>query len=363
MCIVLTSASYSTVSGSGSLKKLWTSGYNTDYDISSVHYTSNTVIAVYHNRANDRLYLGKLSYCSGSKINDDLSIMEQNILPKSVQAYENRLFYVTHEENSHDFNLVCTDLNLNKLWNYNYKDESDFEWTWLDLKDDILIVHTNSGVLVFELKTGKKLAKLDTSFLVDSINNNCVLTKSDKLALIDPYTEKPVWTYDFPTSGINCFGIHKGFVLLATKPTDDDQSTKAICLDANTGKEVFSIEYNLTIFWLGISGDLLGIVYKIDECNYVLDAFSLNGWSYVWTRKKLCDLPYFTSNTIFSVLQPCQGCINLYKIKPIDGTKDENFHISFSDFPVPIFYRNIFFQANRIIVAYGSIACYIDESF
>ena len=298
-----------------------------------------------------------------AKLNEDLLIMEPNILQKSVQAYENRLFYVTNEENSPDINLVCTDLNLNKLWNYNYIDEADFKWTWLDLKEDILVVHTNSGVLVFELKTGKKITKLDTSYLINSIYNNCVLTKSDKLALIDPYTEKPLWTYDLPASGINCYGIRKGFVLLATKPTDDDQFTKAISLDASNGIEVFSIEYNLNIFWLGISGNLFCIVYKTDECNYVLDAFSLNGWSYVWTRKRLCDLPCFSDNTILSVIQECQGCINLHRINPLDGTIDENYYIHLLDSSAPYLYRKIVFQANRIIVAYGCITCYIDESF
>lgn len=344
------------------LKTLWHNNYKTDYLASSVHYTSNTVIVVYRDQTKETLKLGKFGYCSGEQLDTELLSMEPNVLPDSIQACDDRLFYVTNESESH-YTLVCTDLSLRQIWNYEFTDPIKANWVWVEVKDNLLVVNVDKGVMVFEHKTGRMLSKFESSYILGRIYAGCVLIKMDSLSLIDPHTGISLWDYKIPDSGMWCYGIQKGIAMLSTRPTENDPSTRAICLDANTGKEIFSMEYNTEIVELGISRNLLCIASKVSEWSHKLDAFGCENWIFQWSLSKLGDTPLISENSVFNVVCPCPGTQLLIKIDPITGKQNKDYEIFFHDFHNPRFFRKIKFQANRIIVADMGVDCYIDESF
>lgn len=344
------------------LRHLWYGSYKTDSLVSSVHYTSSTVIVVYQDKFDKSMTLGKFAYCSGQRLDDRLLTMEPNILPDSIQTYDNRLFYVTNEKES-EFNLVCTDLNLRQTWNYRFKDPIQPNLVWIETKDDLLVVNVDKGVLVFEQKNGRMLAKYESVYLLNRIYAGCILVKSERLSLVDPYTGISLWDYEIPKNGAWCFGIQKGLALLSTRPAENDSSTRAICLDAKTGKEVFSIEYNTEIIELGISRNLLCVVSKNDKQSFSVDAFNCENWIFQWSFYNYSECFLISENAIFGIIMPCQGTNYLTKIDPVSGKLTSDFKFNFHDFHNPRFFRKLVFQANRIIVADAGVDCYIDESF
>jgi outer membrane protein assembly factor BamB len=345
-----------------SVKELWHVSKEDGYDFSSIHYSSNTIVVAYSK--DDSLYLDRLSYCSGAKLGDGLVEFPENVLPKTVEAYENCLFFVTNKNDSDSFEIICTDLNLSRKWSQSFEDGIEPALVWIETIEDFLIVHLEKTVHVFEWKTGKMLSKLETVFILDSVYSGNILTLTDKLSLVDPYTTKPLWTYEIPKTGTTCFGIRKGIVMLAHKPIEFYRGSIVVCLDANTGQTVFEMEYNYEVTELGIAGDILGIYYRNNKKQDKVDAFRIDDKTFIWSTKARGEAPLFTKDSIYLVFHCCPSLNDLAKINAVDGSVDKWISYFFFDYnETPRFFRNITFQANRVIVAYAGITCYIDESF
>lgn len=348
--------------GQSSLKELWYANYKTDMDISSVHYTTNVIVVVFEDKHEKSLAIGKLTYCSGEKLNDELILMRANVLPDTIQAYESRIFFVSSDKES-EYELTCADLNLTTIWSYRFTDPIDKTSIWVEVKDNLLWLNVDKGVMVFDIKIGRMLSKLETKHIYKRIYAGCLLVQTNTLKLTDPNTGIDQWNYTIPESGMRCFGVDKGIVMLASKPTKDNASVKMACLDANNGKELFLLDYNTEIVQMGISRNLLCVVTKEKNGSFTIDAFDIENWMYIWTLKKQCLPPSISDNSIFTVCSKRGDDMNLSKIDPFTGKVDKDSYLFFLDSHNAIFFRKIAFHANRVIVAFGGITCFIDQSF
>lgn len=348
--------------GKSSLKELWHTNYTTDFDISSVHYTSNVIVVVFEDRHDKSLAVSKLSYCSGEKLNDEFIPMRANVLPMTIQVYESRLFFVSCDKES-EYELTCTDLNLTTIWSHKYSDPIVKTSIWLEVKDDLLWINIDKGIMVFDNKTGKMLSSLESKYIYNRIYADCLLVQTNTLKLTDPSTGIDQWNYTIPESGMRCFGVDKGIVILATKPMKDEPSVKMACLDANNGKELFLLDYNTDIVQMGISRNLLCVVTKEKNGSFTIDAFDIENWMYRWTLKNQYLPPSISENSIYIVYSCCGDDKNLKKIDPFTGKVDKDSYLFFYDSNPAIFFRKIKFHANRVIVAFLGISCYIDQSF
>lgn len=354
-------------------KKLWKIDFDCACRSSSIHYTSDTIVVVNKHGDDDNEYFyNTYSYCSGVKLNNSPFSFPDNVLPETIEAYDEKLIYLTRiAESKKEFVVNCTNLNFEQLWRYEINNESDVEFVWCEVADDLVVVHLGREIYVYNLKSGKFLCKINAGYLeTDIIWNGLVLIMPDQLKLIDPSTQKPVWTYDISKPGLICHGIRKNIVLLSTAKPEENNPTKVICLDAFTGKEVFEMEYNSCfVADVGISGDILGIVC-INGGIMILDAFKMESWTFIWSIdvNTMSNWIIFSNNSMYLFSYRCSDCLTLSKIDSNTGEFGCNCSFMFVDkvtwmtFICP---RNVVFQNNRIITSndYYSVSCYVDESF
>ncbi|MBP7732166.1 MAG: hypothetical protein KA140_00150 [Caldisericia bacterium] len=356
-------------------KKLWEIDFDRICPSSSIHYTSDTIVVVSkHGIDDDEYFYNTYSYCSGTKLNNTPFNFPKNVLPETIEAYEGKLIYLTRTpESKKEFVINCTNLNFEQLWRHEIINESDVEFVWCEVADDLVVVHLDKEICIYNLKSGKFLCKLYAGYVeTDSIWNGLVLIKPDQLKLIDPNTQKPVWTYEISKPGLICHGIRKNIVLLSTRKPLDDYPPIVVCLDAFTGKEVFKMEYSgCFVVDIGISGDILGIV-STDENKgkLILDAFKIDSWTFIWSInvKKLSNWIIFSNNSMYLLNFCCPDLLTLSKIDSNTGEHDCNCGFTFVDevnWMTFISPRNVVFQNNRIITSndYFSVSCLVDESF
>ncbi len=374
-CVVLITNFASQIKAQYKYKTLWKVEFDIEHESSSVHYTANTVIVVFKDRFKDSgFYFNTYAYCSGEQQNKEPFYFPVNLIPETIEACDGKLVYVTHSSDSSEYSLVSSNLKFEQKWTNDIKPKTSPKFVWCEARGNLVIVHMDNDIYIFDLVTGNFLYRMDDVFThVDSIWNGMVFVKSDQLKLIDPYIQKTLWVYDIPKPGFDFHGVKNNIVLLSTTHPKENKPSRVICLDASTGKEVFKMEYNDSyICDINISNNILGITC-IDEINdnIVLDAFNTDSWAFLWSTK----IPKNASWFIFSDLSIyyfnfwCPDDLTLWKIDTQTGKVD--FHarclafdekITWKTFMKP---RNVVFQSNRSISAnhLTSITCYIDETF
>lgn len=358
----------------GKNKILWKVEFDIEHESSSVHYTADTVIVVFKDRYKDSgYYCNTYSYCSGVLQNKEPYYFPANLMPDTLEACNGKIIYLSHSKESSKYSFICMNLKFEQQWACEIKPVTDPKFVWCEANGNLVIVHMDIDTYIFELESGNLLNQMrSVSTNIDSIWKGYVLVMPDKLKLIDPYTLKPLWTYDVPKPGFYFHGIKNNIVLLSTAYSKDNKPSRLICLDANTGKEVFKMDYNdRYICGVNISNNILGIISRDEESEIpALDAFNTDSWMFLWSVKadRYTRWFIFSDLSIYYFNYWCQDDLTLRKIDTKTGEVD--FYGGFFSFDEKLTWktfmkpRNVVFQNNRIISAnhLTNITCYIDES-
>lgn len=185
-----------------------------------------------------------------------------------------------------------------------------------------------------------------------------VLKKTDKLSLINPYTNQTQWISDLPVESMRCFGIWRNSLLLVIDNYQKNIPSKIISLDAGTGRKIFQLYESRKVTNLMLT--YYGVVYETitDDTEKSVNVFSGAG-GFCWWKKTIVNNEFINTeyeaylltdlnndNCLIKGINIYSGKFKKWQLK-VDGLQKNNENILFTDYSVIVVNKEK-----------NSIACY-----